>query len=516
VQQLPDATYGTGLNAVYVGDSDNDGKNEVIVAGNTLQAYEGSGPGVDTLFVSTNSVCLAPDLMKVTLNVHNLEDTLSAMTIPLHYETACPGCSLTYVDFDSTRIEDWEGKNVSINGDTVVLGLIADIGGGTPPLPPGEGPIAYIYFSIPCDPDNVYDSCFIAWDTTTVQPENQGLLFVDNQGNEFVPYFEPGTTFVALYRPGDVNGNCSINIGDVLALISYLYKDGAEPCPLDAGDPSGDCTIDIGDVLYLINYLYKGGPPPICGCASHPELAGNCEGCNDQHGLQKTAGLAQIGLVNPKTSKEGKFVMMVDGSFGVEVGGVQLELGYDPKEIKSIVPELTDRTEDLNLYFSAKDGTLKIGIIDLTGEHLIPAGEGPLVKLSLIGSDVTSLEFKKVILVDEKATPFEVTILPKEEATSTQPRDFALMQNHPNPFNPVTRIQFTVASEQSSVPTTLRIYNIRGQLVRTLMNESKIAGTYEVIWDGKDDRGKEVASGVYFYKIKAGDFTEAKKMILMK
>ena len=514
VQQLPDGTYGTGTNAVYVGDSDNDGKNEVIINGNTLLAYEGKGPGVDTFFVSSSSVCLAPNLMKVTLNVHNLEDTLAAMTIPLLAINDCPTLlTLDSATFWGARIENWEGKNVTINGDTVVLGLVADMGGGTPPLYPGEGPIAYIYFSIPCDTLNVYDSCFIAWDTTTVQPESQHLLFVDNHANEFIPYFEPGTTFVALYRPGDVNCNCEINIGDVVYLISYLFKGGPEPCPLDAGDVNGDCVIDIGDVVYLINYLFKWGSLPVCGCASHPELAGGCVGCNAHQSLRKTAGPAQVGLISSGILKESAKLVEVDGSFGVDVAGVQFEFSYNPDEIQSIIPELTDRTKDLSLFFSASNGILKIGIIDLAGKHLIPAGDGPLVKLSITGSDLGSLELQKAILVDEKATPFEVIILPKEESPATRPRGFALLQNYPNPFNPETEISYSLP-EHSQV--RLAIYNLMGQKVRILVDEYQAAGHKTVHWDGTDEDGNKVASGIYFYRIKAGKYAETKKMILMK
>ncbi len=467
-----------------------------------------------SLFVGSSSTCLDPKSMMIPLLVAN-DDTISAMTIPLHWETDCPGFTVDSVSFWGTRIENWEGKNVSINGDTVVLGLIADMGGGTPPLPPGEGPIAYVYFSIECDPENVYDSCFIAWDTTTVQPESQHLLFVDNHGNEFIPSFAPGITFVALYRPGDVNCNCEINIGDVVYLINYLFKGGPEPRPLDAGDVNGDCIVDIGDVVCMINYLFKWGPPPVCGCASHPELAGSCGGCSDFN-LKKTAGTAEVGLITSRISKQGKNVIEVNGYFGVDAAGVQLEFSYNPDEIQSIIPELTNRTKDLSLFFSAEDGILKIGIVDLNGEHLIPAGEGALVTLNITGSDLSSLELQRAILVNRNATPFGVTILPKEDSPATKPRDFALLQNHPNPFNPATSIQFAVVSDQLSVPTTLRIYNIRGQLVRTLVDEPKMTGTYEVVWDGKDDRGNETASGVYFYKLKAGEQTETKKMILMK
>jgi len=105
---------------------------------------------------------------------------------------------------------------------------------------------------------------------------------------------------------------------------------------------------------------------------------------------------------------------------------------------------------------------------------------------------------------------------------SEKPEKITLLQNYPNPFNPVTSIQYTVGSRQikaaigSSVHTTLKIYNILGQKVRTLVDEMKTPGNYEAIWDGKDDRGKDVASGIYFYKLKVGSYQKTRKMVLLK
>jgi hypothetical protein len=512
---MVDYNAGDGPFSIVCADLDGDSDLDLATANSGGSVSVLINQSTCFLMVLTDTICLSPTHMRCTLFLTN-QNTIAAMTIPLHYETHCPGFTVDSATFWGTRIENWEQKIANINADTVALFLTANIGGGTPPLPPGEGSIAYIYFSIPCDPANVYDTCFIAWDTTTVQPEDQGLLFVDNHANEFVPYFEPGTTSVVLYRPGDVNCNCKINSADIVALVNYLFGDGPEPCPLDAGDVNGDCDINAADIIYLINYLFIFGPPPVCGCVSHPELAGDCAGCDGSLGLRRTAGPAEVEFVSCAISKEGKKLVEIDAKFAAEVAGVQLELGYSPEEIQSIIPELADRTKDLNLFFSAKNGILKIGIFDLTGRHMIPAGEGALVKLSIAGSNPTSLEIQKAILVDKHAQSFEVTILPKEENQATPPQDFTLFQNYPNPFNPATSIQFTVGSGQLPVPTTLNIYNIRGQLVRTLVDEQKSSGTYEVIWDGKDNLGNEVASGVYFYKLQAGDYTETKKMILMK
>ncbi|MFA7056578.1 MAG: choice-of-anchor J domain-containing protein, partial [Candidatus Cloacimonadales bacterium] len=93
------------------------------------------------------------------------------------------------------------------------------------------------------------------------------------------------------------------------------------------------------------------------------------------------------------------------------------------------------------------------------------------------------------------------------------PQINALNQNYPNPFNPETSIGFSLKDAGN---VTLDIYNIKGQKVKTLLNEHREAGTHNIVWNGTDDNNKNVSSGVYFYKIKNGKFTSTKKMILMK
>ena len=85
--------------------------------------------------------------------------------------------------------------------------------------------------------------------------------------------------------------------------------------------------------------------------------------------------------------------------------------------------------------------------------------------------------------------------------------------NVPNPFNPTTAISFTIENQGY---VELAIYNVKGEKVRTLVNENLNANTHSVIWNGMDDNGRATASGVYFYKMKSGSFTSTKKMVLMK
>jgi hypothetical protein len=115
---------------------------------------------------------------------------------------------------------------------------------------------------------------------------------------------------------------------------------------------------------------------------------------------------------------------------------------------------------------------------------------------------------------------FKATGVEDDEEENDLPERFVLCQNYPNPFNPSTKILFTVHGSQFTVPgpipTSLKIYNVLGQKVRTLVDEPKKAGSYEVIWDGKDDQGKEAASGIYFYQLRTKDQILTKKMLLLR
>ena len=88
-----------------------------------------------------------------------------------------------------------------------------------------------------------------------------------------------------------------------------------------------------------------------------------------------------------------------------------------------------------------------------------------------------------------------------------------LHQNHPNPFNPTTTISFSL---QNNSNIELSIYNLKGQKVKQLVIDQLSAGEHSVVWDGKDGNNKPVTSGIYFYKLEAGDFQRVRKMILLK
>ncbi len=109
--------------------------------------------------------------------------------------------------------------------------------------------------------------------------------------------------------------------------------------------------------------------------------------------------------------------------------------------------------------------------------------------------------------------PIKITFAPEFTDEQVVPTVFGLYQNYPNPFNPKTKIEYQLPKDTQ---VEISIYNIRGEKVRTLVNEKKKAGYHNVIWNGIDDRNRELSSGVYLYRIKTDGYSAIKKMLLLR
>ena len=148
-----------------------------------------------------------------------------------------------------------------------------------------------------------------------------------------------------------------------------------------------------------------------------------------------------------------------------------------------------------DLYASESEWTNYTSVMDTT-ENTITC--------SIIGNDLLS-----GIWAIRISNPVGI----EEELEDNIISDYVLMQNYPNPFNPSTVIKYQLPNTSH---TQLNIYNIKGQLVKTLINETQNAGYYNITWDGKNNDNREVASGLYVYRITAGDYVETRKMLLLK
>jgi len=102
---------------------------------------------------------------------------------------------------------------------------------------------------------------------------------------------------------------------------------------------------------------------------------------------------------------------------------------------------------------------------------------------------------------------------PTSVAEENFPTNYKLLSNYPNPFNPTTTIAFEIPQAENVL---LAVYNINGELIRTLANKNYSAGSHNEVWNGKDDFGNNVSSGIYIYRIKAGQFDKSARMVLLK
>jgi len=140
----------------------------------------------------------------------------------------------------------------------------------------------------------------------------------------------------------------------------------------------------------------------------------------------------------------------------------------------------------------------------------LDSGATRVEEFALFGYDTTLITTDSLAnLINATATSVREII----SQTTKLPKSFELNQNFPNPFNAITQIRFAVP-KQSYVK--LDIYDILGRKVKSLVNEDLTAGHKQITWNGKNESGDEVASGVYFYRIKTEDFQTTKKMVLLK
>jgi hypothetical protein len=134
----------------------------------------------------------------------------------------------------------------------------------------------------------------------------------------------------------------------------------------------------------------------------------------------------------------------------------------------------------------------------------------------VMGSDIEELSLvlmgyeSRMYVVADSVVIFDVPERDREAAT---PLTWELGNNYPNPFNPVTTIDFQVPR---AAHVKVAVYNVLGQRVRTLIDQPLNAGRHSLFFDGRDSRGQVLSSGVYFYRMEAGPFARTRKMILMK
>jgi len=206
--------------------------------------------------------------------------------------------------------------------------------------------------------------------------------------------------------------------------------------------------------------------------------------------------------------------LLVDNANGVK--GMRISLDFDRSQLQLLSITPGKLVSDSRIFFWAASDEIEMSIAALGHEYSIGgSGEVASLKFRVLRGGPVSLTSRVLDIRDVKNQPVVCTFNKGAVGpTAGVPDQFALLQNYPNPFNPETYISFALPVAS---PVDLKVYNVAGQLVKSLADgEQMSAGLHMVRWDGTNNNGEKVASGIYFYKISAGDFQATKKMVVTK
>ena len=179
--------------------------------------------------------------------------------------------------------------------------------------------------------------------------------------------------------------------------------------------------------------------------------------------------------------------------------------GTDPLKGGPMYLRMADRTNDVTSDDQAGDYRV---MLHTDKVFLAPGAKYAIVMTLLAGEGLAGIQSAaESALVFWNALNLDLT----DEVTT--PQKFTLHANYPNPFNPSTTISYDLP-EQAQV--TLGIYDLLGKQIKTLVNQSQDAGSKTAVWDGTDELGRSVSAGVYLYRIQAGEFSQTRKMLLLK
>ena len=312
----------------------------------------------------------------------------------------------------------------------------------------------------------------------------------------------------AVYLISDTD--MTVGVDDFLAFIAaYGSSEGDENYSLQA-DVDDDGDVDLQDYLeFITSYGREAVGPSTKPLVLLPGINENAEFLLSLGSERVIAGelvAVDVSLAN------------VEALMGY---GFALNYETDKFEFVSVAPADEDLLKSTGgetplFHHIVADGQITVanGIVNGTAV----SGGGDVVRFVFRVlyefEDNARFEIADGLVFDPSQLQNPALVAGVLELQST-PREFALHQNFPNPFNPDTTIKYDLAE---SADITLQIYNVLGQVVRTLVvSEAQNAGRYQIRWNGMDDRGVPVSSGVYFYRISAdGKFQNVRKLMLLK
>jgi len=382
---------------------------------------------------------------------------------------------------------------VVLEGSENTPGVVTVGGFGLTPIPVGTtGSVARLSFEV-VGCEEPAESRFVV-----------GNFVDDMEGMEYCC----GRFTCKVYRHnGDVNDDGEVTPGDALcAFQAYLSDPVPPPPPCDApgwdvrADVNCDGMITPGDALCIFEYWLDGS----CVFCDAPPLVA----------MERTEG--PVAEVTVGTIRVEEDVVVVPVRVG-QVAGLKA-FGFEMKYPSEVLAyEGTSRTA-ASKDFEELDGMVTSeGVVRVGGYTVHPVA-------ATSGTDVVELRFK---LLQEKAEgmveieryvdDLQGASRASGELGATEEgvayREYRLYQNHPNPFNPTTTITYEIP--EAGV-VRLSVYDAAGRLVKNLVNEKQSVGQHRVTWEGRDERGVEASTGVYFVRMEAGGKVQSKKMVFMK
>jgi len=309
---------------------------------------------------------------------------------------------------------------------------------------------------------------------------------------------------VKVSRYGDVDGDGQILSWDAHLVLEYcvgltdLGGPDYPPNTLGAADVTGAMGVTAYDASWIMR---KAVDPSLPFPAEKGWYPWSVPGGKVAVPLERVLALGDL---KPLGYGEYLLPIMIDQMAGVFSG--QLELEYDPSLWEVVEVEGTELTSGYTFASRAVGRTVHIAFAG--AEPRDGAGEMFLVRLRTTGGGNGRFALKGVQLNEGS-----IAVLLGSGLQTSAPLDFRLLQNYPNPFNSGTTIVYEVPER---VHVTIGIYGTSGKMVRKLVDGKVSPGRYGVGWDGRDDSGREVASGVYLCRMEAGRFVRVRKMILLK
>ncbi|UCE20110.1 MAG: T9SS type A sorting domain-containing protein [Gemmatimonadota bacterium] len=301
---------------------------------------------------------------------------------------------------------------------------------------------------------------------------------------------------------GDVGLDEEIEVTDAQKILLWIVQQiSLTNYQLVMAEVSGNGTVTAYDASLILQYIQdiiecfpvQEVCPP--SCPKPVVFSGDAEVA--MGGLLRSGPIVRIPI----------YVKNAEGVFSAKIAGK-----YDLKNLEFIKITTTELSKEYLMEYNERNGEVLIAMA--SAKAVVSKAPMAYAHFRVIGDRGNNDDFT---ITEFQVNEGPVFTSPAKPVTE-HPQDFALNQNHPNPFNPETHISFQLLeiSGQTSKHVTLKIYNALGQEVQTLMNEQKEPGYYTVTWDGIDNQGCEFSSGVYFYRLQAENIVQTKKMVLMR